>query len=959
MKKRSNFLKGTLLYQAAVVFVLMLNSNYLFADGSRDLYPSGITGDRAFLRSGTGTTSSWPFANEGTHYVYAKAGERITLASSAQNGGTGRIRLFSPAGTLIVDNTTDGQILNRTAELAGPQLVSQTGGNRYTPIYYPVSQNGIYRVELVARAAADPSTSVAADSNWTQASTNAGIAAWDVSVINTDNTGFVKGRVFANILNLSNGTGNPNTSGFYGLVYVLTKDGYTYRVNNNGNNGLYFTFFVNNDGFVDETTQAPIYKSLDQSTPAFLINRVHNPNDADTDKHITHKLFYSLPANDLPASATGAVPGGSTWLKNTVVLPDVSALQLVGVDGTPGQVSNKGGYIRYNAAALGQYKITIESTDNPAGFVTRVLAGASATGVNNIPWDGKDGAGNPLPAGVVPSKVTVQLQGAEVHFPFFDMEYNQNGTVIELLDHTNLNSVVSDIVYWNDTDVTNGTNGNNAPRGRYSDPKNNSHLFTATAAGISSNANGHIWGIGGTGTSGLFGDNRSIDTWTFIPGTPATITTAITVKVADLKISAVNADKSSIIIGDNLTYTVKVKNDGPSDTEGAPFTFTIPAGFNHQAMQFQASGCGSESTPVTYNPQTKKYSSLLNLPNGCEITYTFTVGVTAATSGSSQQAKATILRPNDVTDPDATNTSANVPPTDAQYECDNSGLSGTCNNIQSNNIAFLNGPVCTEEVNGADFSTQDGTTVTFDQPAADYGFQFDIYTLDNSFNLTINGVQLATQEIQFQTSGTSGQNIRFTDGSIWEANVPSIWQMTGNSSAPIIRVVISPTGTVSMYGSKSSGGPLFPLELFNGNTFNSITWNTSAPNTVIAAQSVVGVTYMTGRGNGVKVVPCHCVKPGAAGTPDGFAKMGVLTKGTPTVANWPESVPNGHIVLDAANKGMVINHMTTAQRDAMIAVDGMVIYNTDLNCVQLYRGSAPGVDAARTGWNCIKRGCNE
>jgi uncharacterized repeat protein (TIGR01451 family) len=958
MKKKLGWKKRGSAYYALLLLFLLLSSNDLFADGSRDLYPSGASGYRAFLRSSTGTTSSWPFANEGTHYVYAKQGERITLASSAQNGGTGRIRLYAPDGSLVVNNTTGGQITNRTGELAGPQLFGQNVAGRYTPIYYSVNTDGIYRVEFVSRSTGDPSTTIDADASWTQASNNAGIAAWDISVINSGNTAFVKGRVYTNIFNLSNGTGNPNTGGFYGLIYVLTKDGYTYKVNNNGNNGLYFTFFVNNDGFINPGTNEPLYKSLDQSTPAFLAGKVHDPNTEDTQQHITHKLFYSLPANDLPVMSTGAVPGGSTWLKNAVIPPDVSSLQLIGVDGTPGQVSNKGGYIRFSAGALGQYKIMIESTASPAAFATRILSGASSTGVNNIFWNGKDGAGNPLPTGVVPSKITVQLQGAEVHFPLIDMEYNENGTIIELLNHNNLNAVVSDVIYWDDTDVPNGTVGNNAPRGRFSDPKNNSHL--SGFSGVSSNSNGHIWGQGGTGTSGLFGDNRSIDTWTFIPGTPAEITADVTVKVADLKVTQLVADKTSVVVGDQLIYTVKVKNDGPSNIENAPFTFSLPSGFNHQNVQFQGNGCGTQGVAITYNSQTGKYSSKLNLPNGCEITYVFTVGVTATTSGASQQAEATILRPNDVTDPDATNTSLNIPPADPHFECDNNGLSTACNNIRVNQVAFVSGPICTEQVDGSDFSTQDGDTVTFAQPATDYGFQFDIYSLDNSFNLVINGTQLASQEIEFQASGTAGQNIRFVDGSIWEdGTVPDIWELTGSASAPIVRVVISPTGVVTMYGSKTSGGPLFPLELFNGNSFNSITWNTTAPNTVVASQSVIGGTNMTGHGNGVKIVPCYCTKPGATGTPERFGRVGVLTKSELTVANWPKSVPNGYLVIDSANKGLVITHMTTAQRDALIPVKGMLIYNTDLKCVQLYRGQTPGVDNPRQGWNCIERGCNE
>lgn len=108
---------------------------------------------------------------------------------------------------------------------------------------------------------------------------------------------------------------------------------------------------------------------------------------------------------------------------------------------------------------------------------------------------------------------------------------------------------------------------------------------------------------------------------------------------------------------------------------------------------------------------------------------------------------------------------------------------------------------------------------------------------------------------------------------------------------------------------------------------------------------------------GIYRVPC--VKPGSQGTATGFSKMGILTKGSISVPNWPTNVPNGHVVIDSENKGFVITHVTTTERNALAAVEGMMIYNTDLQCVQIYRGNGPGVDASRLGWNCIIRGCNE
>jgi hypothetical protein len=66
-----------------------------------------------------------------------------------------------------------------------------------------------------------------------------------------------------------------------------------------------------------------------------------------------------------------------------------------------------------------------------------------------------------------------------------------------------------------------------------------------------------------------------------------------------------------------------------------------------------------------------------------------------------------------------------------------------------------------------------GTAIdrSFTAPAADYGFVFDITELDNAFNLEVNGVKLAKQEIQFQSNAVaSTQNIQFFDGSKYAGN---------------------------------------------------------------------------------------------------------------------------------------------------------------------------------------------
>ncbi|MFC7347986.1 thrombospondin type 3 repeat-containing protein [Chryseobacterium zhengzhouense] len=190
------------------------------------------------------------------------------------------------------------------------------------------------------------------------------------------------------------------------------------------------------------------------------------------------------------------------------------------------------------------------------------------------------------------------------------------------------------------------------------------------------------------------------------------------------------------------------------------------------------------------------------------------------------------------------------PANSISIDSDSDGI-GNDVDLDSDNDGILDIYECPDLVVNTDFNSSNGNTVTFMAPAADLGFIFDVYSLDNSFNLKINGVNLAVNEIEFQYDQTD--NIRFADGSRYGlGGVPHIYSMTGNASNPLVRVIIHKNGSVEMFGSKSSNGHLYPLKLYNGNYFNTINWNRTGSNTVVLSQSVVGVTYITGNGRGVK-----------------------------------------------------------------------------------------------------------
>lgn len=474
------------------------------AEGSKDLYPENARGGRAYLRANLEEIFAFPFPTLGTHYVYAEEGEQIALASSEQVRSKRHFKLFSPKGeeiTLSVPSYDSGIIPSREAELAGPLLPGQrTGEKRYKPIYYtvPPGGSGVYRIDFYGR---DGSTSGAFKTyGYSPASEWPGkleytnyLIAWDISVAKQTNNEWkwINGRVFTTMIAMSNPSFEGNQfipdSGFYGTFKVLTKDGYIYNVENNGHQGYSFTFMVNNQGFhkIDDPT-TPAYESIPTTKPAHIQDRYHDPRTADTDVVVTHKIFYNLPDKAMPQQAPAAMENGSTWLKIPEKDLQITNIRVEGAEGGGVNQGGSGAYIKFVNDSGGEYTITIAPKAGMT-FTPRILKGVSKSGDNGIYWDGKDGEGKPVPAGKVDLNIDIQIHGAEVHFPFIDVELNQYGIIIELLSSDG-QTVRSDKVYWDDTSI--GDGGGNF--GSKPNPRNASHMVLEE--GISSRENGHIWG---------------------------------------------------------------------------------------------------------------------------------------------------------------------------------------------------------------------------------------------------------------------------------------------------------------------------------------------------------------------------------------------------------------------------------------------------------------------------------
>ncbi|MBB2150343.1 Ig-like domain-containing protein, partial [Pedobacter gandavensis] len=700
-----------------VVFCVLLSFSVAYAEGSKDLYPAGATGNRAFLYCNSNNTASesWPFKTAGTHYVYANAGEVIAVASSAHGYGKGKIAVTSPLGVTSYSNTalTAGRIPNRKGEIAGPKKGKNDNANAYTPFTVDVTEatKGIWKIEFLPPSGLDGTDKldvpdILANDDWTQSGSNGSgtngnldeIAAWDVSVMKKGGDEWFTGRVYANVLNLHLAASFTPEKAYYATHYVLTKDGRAYRVKTNGSNGVGFTFFSNSNGFA--VNSVPTYKSLDKSTLVDILNYTHNPISADNGTNTTHKIFYNKPNPDLPAKAAIATtPVSETWLKNDAVLPKITNLKIVGAEGSPGLAGRNGAHIKFESSTIGTYRITIPVVTAAGAIANRIIIGVANAGENSVFWDGKDANGNYLlPASVV-STLKTKLQSAEVHFPYIDMEINPLGLIIELtvnnttydLDVNNKDeSVYSDRTYWDDSDVT----------GAGSFPES-SNPFLNAINGLPSRTNGHKWGAyapsnakapavpnSGSG-SYSFGNQKSMDTWAYIQGSEIDNPIDLTIKVADLKVLSITPDLSTFLSDQQVVYKVKLKNSGPSDVQGALFTFLSPKGFQISAVNPTSTITNGVGTVKNALTGVGKFTATLDMNNNCEIEFTIVGKLTVSPSIPVMTAEASILRPADVTDPDATNPNLNPDgsaPSDPHLECKNGTAVEDCNNIKYHHL---------------------------------------------------------------------------------------------------------------------------------------------------------------------------------------------------------------------------------------------------------------------------------
>ncbi|MCT7978760.1 DUF11 domain-containing protein [Laspinema olomoucense] len=592
-------------------------------------------GKRPYLQFLPGTTlGGIQFST--TIKVYAQNNETLNLGSSAMGRGpNGDIIVRPPTGgpvsclndikpTVAPAIADFGRIDNPTEELNGP--FPTTGG--YRPCVINVNQTGVWEIDFVSpnfANAANPADS--ATNEWTQLNNVSYVAAWDVTVRNNDGV-VIPGRAFTNSLAMITG---DNDRSIHSNLFVQTTDGYQYRVDLNGLDPNGFVFFANNKGFLEASTRNPLYRSiglnagfaLPPGVTLHLPTTANNPATGDS----THQIFFNPPDTAVRIA--------------TLNIDNINNFRFEGSEGnTLGQAGTSplGGSFKFTPPSAGTATLTIDANGNNSfndpedvQLTQYVLGGLEA----QIFWDGRDRLGNVVPPRNIPYRVQLTFPFGEVHFPLIDPENDSNGIIIE-----RLNPTPDFTLYFNDDTTTLAPGPINAGQNNSSsDPR--PHRF-----------------------SGLFGDLKGIDRWTFFTPRPVALTGGILIAAADLKITKTRTPDPAVA-GGNITYTITVTNAGPSNiTAVSParvsdiftangdtvinlnWTCAITTPNNTAGTCIDATGTGNLS------------NARLALNAGASAQYTLT-GIIIPTATQAIVNQATVTRPNDVADPVNDDTDAN------------------------------------------------------------------------------------------------------------------------------------------------------------------------------------------------------------------------------------------------------------------------------------------------------------
>ncbi len=546
------------------LFGFLFTPTFVSAEGSREIVANGGVNR---------PLTEWRTTNYGNllrrrtfFQVYARSGEVINLGSSAIGLGQGDIALWQPG--LINDFATSqllfdslpaptlqcsteqpgkGLINSRALEIAGP--LPNPGG--YDPCIYSVTTTGIHWVAFFGPDGPQPATDRDGNAGTINSpnitvSQNTGVSIWDITVRNNNAPGFSEysGRVFTDYLSQIM-AGNGANNRIYSSLYIITRDGFKYKVDLDGLDPYGYIIYANDVGYLNPDG-SPLYHNLVASD-----SNLTTPQGGVTLAPPNARIFFALPASDLP---------------NTIApIPQIPTLQnivFIGAAGSESTYVNLGGEFTYHGNVGGITEIIISRDGvnfDPTAPQNRVLRSVSLAGQQSLTWDGLDNSGNAFPQGDF--NYRINLHAGEYHFPMLDVENSRNGSpritmlnppggicplgcTTAFYDDRGYRTSIGTIVGT----LNNTLPGNNPPTINRSDP----------VTGFDSSTNQRSYG---DDTNNGFGNNKGLDLWAFYPSETISKTLSI-VPVINRDMAVALSHSGDFEIGIPGIYQAIVTNSG-------------------------------------------------------------------------------------------------------------------------------------------------------------------------------------------------------------------------------------------------------------------------------------------------------------------------------------------------------------------------------------------------------------
>ena len=411
-----------------------------FADGTKEVMPDPnngvalyITDDGRYgpyLDSPASQRLQFRILNHTTENLYFGVNPRVRETNTPLVNGV-YYQIKNSAGEVVfgptIFSTTAGQpgfISTYAQAVAGPNI-GGAAPSGYNPLQFNPTENGDYYIEIYKSA----------DGGATRTTQLADVVLpyFDFTVATTSNVR-TQGRVFSQkwgFITYNPSTFEPSINfDFKGEFYGYTDDQVIVKVDfQDGFRPFGYILAMNKFGVVDDDDAVTNNWTTTRKSKSYASN-AEIPGLANG-----YPVFITSPdQNAFPPGAPASTimigrifgcPGN--YLIPVKIAQSGDVAVTLDLDGTPGFQS-------------GGRDIIVEAYDQPAGNIV-------------IPWDGKDGQGNPVSGNTTSSAALSTLRG-RTSVPMIDAELNPNGITITSVAPVLLNRKM----YWDDSSIAAITN---------------------------------------------------------------------------------------------------------------------------------------------------------------------------------------------------------------------------------------------------------------------------------------------------------------------------------------------------------------------------------------------------------------------------------------------------------------------------------------------------------------------